>query len=191
MRRPLLLATSVALALLFVAPPTRAAGPASSGRETIAVVVRHAEKVRDGSADPPLAAAGERRARDLDRTLTGVRVAALISTPYRRTRETLRPLSERTGLPITETAPGDDPIAATVRAIERVRGGAAVVSGHSNTVAGIVEALTGVRVRPVEDHENDRMFVVVREADGRRSVVELRFGEPSRAPTATGAEVVR
>jgi len=180
MRRSVLLATLVAIAALCMASPTRAAEPASVGRETIAVVVRHAEKVREGSKDPPLTEAGARRARDLDRMLTGVPLAALISTPYRRTRETLRPLAARTGLPITETAPGDDPIEATVRAIERVRGGAAVVAGHSNTVAEIVEALTVVRVRPIEDHENDRMFVVVREPDGRRSVVELRYGEVSR-----------
>lgn len=158
---------------------------ASDPPASIVVVVRHAEKDREaGGPDPALTEAGRRRARDLDRALEGAEVRGLLSTPFRRTRDTLAPLAARTGLPIVEVDAGEDHVAATVRAVDAVGGGVVVVSGHSDTVPAVLSALSGVDVGPIADHENDRMFVVVRGGGGPGRVLELRYGAPSRAPSA-------
>src|SRR5690606_3339662 len=67
-----------------------AAIPALSPGATF-VVVRHAEKVDDGSRDPSLTDAGSARADALARMLRSRDVVAVYATDFRRTRNTAQP----------------------------------------------------------------------------------------------------
>src|SRR3546814_1202497 len=55
------------------------------------VVVRHAEKVDDGSRDPSLTDAGRARAHALAELLRSRDVVAVYATDFRRTRDTAEP----------------------------------------------------------------------------------------------------
>jgi phosphohistidine phosphatase SixA len=114
----------------------------SRARAHTVVLVRHAEKAGDDPRDPSLSEAGALRARLLARTLAALGVTHLFCTEYRRTRLTLEPLMEATGLEI-ETYDGR-----SLEAIaEKLRGLApdsvAVVAGHSNTTPQLAVLLGG------------------------------------------------
>ena len=61
-------------------------GPATPDDASMTfVIVRHAEKVADGSKDPPLTEAGRARAQALAQRLSSVPVIAVYTTPLQRT----------------------------------------------------------------------------------------------------------
>ena len=159
-----------------VPPPATAIDPTA---RTI-VVVRHAEKDSSGDPDPGLTEVGRVRAAVLDRVVEDLDVVALISTPLRRTRETLAPVARRTGLEILELSPSGDPVADVVREIGRCPPGVVLVAGHSNTVPGIVAALSGEEIAPLADEDYDDLFVVVAGSrEGRATVAHLHYGAPT------------
>ena len=144
------------------------------------VVVRHAEKVADGSADPTLTEAGEARALALSQALSGARVAALIATQYRRTRLTLQPLSARHDLDIEVVDADSDAIDAHIIAVaeaarSNMTDGLVVIAGHSNTVPLIVEALSGRTAEPMSEDEYDRLYLLLPGPDGM-DLITARYG---------------
>jgi len=171
----------VPLAALAVVACAAPSGPPAGPEPGSVVVVRHAEKVRDGSPDPALTPEGERRAVELDRVLSDVDVAGLIATPTRRTRGTLAPIARRTGVAVTEVGRDADPIADVAAAARAAAagGGVVVVAGHSDTVPGIVATLSGAPVGPIADDAYDDLFVVFRPGRADAAVVHLRYGAAS------------
>src|SRR5215467_14078068 len=59
--------------------------------QTTVIIVRHAEKAAEPADDPPLTAAGEKRAQDLWLAVKDAGVSAVITTQYARTRATAAP----------------------------------------------------------------------------------------------------
>lgn len=155
-------------------------GPAT----TTVFLVRHAEKAAPGdpefdprdAADPPLTAAGRARAEALARTLEEAGVTAIFASEFARTQQTVAPLAARIGLevivhPARDTA-GLAELIATAHA-----GGVVVISGHSNTVPALVEALGAGAVDPIEETwEYDNLYVVTIEAPGKAQVRTLKYG---------------
>ena len=160
----------IALCLGFALTGCRHALMADPAAPSQIIVVRHAEKkgpMSDTDADPALTAAGEARAERLARSLDGLDVVAVYSTPYRRTRQTAGPAASAHRLPITgydarEPAPA---LAAAVR--ERHPTGTVLIVGHSNTVPDIVAALCDCEVAPMDETEYEHRFFVEFDADGR------------------------
>src|SRR5690349_23333496 len=62
---------------------------------TTFIVVRHAEKGKDDPKDPELSPAGAERSERLAQMLRDVQVTAIYSTNYKRTRNTVAPLSSQ------------------------------------------------------------------------------------------------
>lgn len=123
--------------------------------ETTVFVVRHAEKVDDGTRDPALSEAGVARAGALAERLAGENVSVIFTTDYERTRATARPLAEKLGLEITSYDPVDfSGLATRVREID----GAVLIVGHSNTVIPIVQALGGAAEGELTDSEYGRIY---------------------------------
>jgi broad specificity phosphatase PhoE len=172
----------------------RAATPAPG--PTIVYVVRHAEKAADPN-DPPLSPAGVVRADALARVLEGAEIAAIYSSQTQRTESTVRPLSQKIGIPISlGTASMDDPAAyarqLAAEVLAKHRGQNVVIVNHSNTVPVIVETLSGQAVEPMNDYEYATLFIVTIPPDGPPSVVRAQFGQPDGvAPTAPQAASVR
>lgn len=167
------------LRLLMLIACLATALPAHAHDGIVVVVVRHAEKA-DDSRDPPLAAAGEARARALAATLEGTKLDLAISTQLQRTRQTAAPAAEAAGIGVSERAIdasnaatyGSD-LARELRALPP--GSTALVVGHSNTVPGIVEALSGRPAAPMPETEYDRYTVVLLDADGAARVITSRY----------------
>lgn len=130
------------------------------------VIVRHAEKVPDGSDDPPLTAAGEARAQAIAQWLADADLVAVYSSDTRRTRQTAEPTAQVHGLPVI-TYDAGQPAAALAARLRRAHPvGTVLVVGHSNTAPDIAAALCGCDVDPMDDDEYDRRMTVHIEADG-------------------------
>jgi len=175
----------LALAAALGAPFARAAGQEDGDAALLerlrfpktVIVVRHAEKAADGTPDPDLSEAGVARAQALAHMLEHAGVTPLYASEYRRTQQTLEPLSLLTGAAI-QVVPARDPAAVLSAIAELPRNSVAVVAGHSNTVPGLVAALAkGSRPFQLKDEDYDRMYLVTRvDGDGRSTLVEHRFG---------------
>lgn len=153
---------------LLAAPVAAADRPAADsphatvGTEPCGMVflVRHAEAEAEGD-DPPLTAAGRARAEALARVLGDAGVERVLSTDFRRTRETAAPIAAALGLEVEIYDPRDLP--GLVEALDDRRGRVLIV-GHSNTTPEVVRLLGGDPGPPVDHHEHDRLYVVTRPA---------------------------
>ena len=148
------------------AAPDSSATPRADTAMTF-VIVRQAEKVPDGSKDPPLTEAGHARAQALAKRLSSVPVIAVYTTPFQRTRQTATPTAQEHGLPLIEydaKLPAGE-FATQLRA--RHAGQTVLVVGHSNTVPDIAAALCSCEVAPMSEAEYDRLMTVRVGADGR------------------------
>ena len=131
--------------------------------DTVAIVVRHAEKAGP-SGDVPLSPAGEARARALAQVAKDAGVSAIITTQFQRTRQTAAPLAAALHItPDVIEATGAAPehasaVAAAIR--QRYAGRSVLVVGHSNTVPAIVAALGGPKFPDLCDEEYDNVFVL-------------------------------
>jgi len=156
----------LAAALLFLGAAPVAAQEAAPPT-TVIYLVRHAEKADDGTGDPPLSEAGERRAQALARMFADAGVTAVHTTAYRRTRATAAPIAAALGMTPREYDP---------RALEAFAqrltgaGGRHLVVGHSNTTPELVRLLGG-SAEPMSEDEYGRFYEVTIGADGVRTVV--------------------
>ena len=174
----LIMTLMFSLSLAAPAPAPAAALPAHEG--IAVVVVRHAEKDDDDKHDPSLAGSGEVRAEALAATLAGASLDRVIATQFRRTQQTAAPAAAAAGLAV-ETRPIDagnaatyaDDLAADLRTMPA--GSTVLVVGHSNTVPGIVQALSGQAPEPMPETEYDRYTVVLIDADGDARVITSRY----------------
>lgn len=170
------LAALVLLALVPIHPVT-AQEPL---RPTTLILVRHAEKSVP-LGDYPLSSAGRARARELARVLGSVDIAAVYTTQYLRTRQTAQPLADQLGLPVepittTETYVAD--------VLDRVRtehaGQTVLVVTHRLTLPALIEALGANPVPTIAEEQYDRLYVVTVLPTGPVSLLEFRFGKPTR-----------
>ena len=161
MKRLLLL-----VALLGIAPSVAA--------QELIVVVRHAERA-DATADSPLSAAGEARARRLADLLKDAGISRIYTTDLRRTIQTAAPLADT--LHVSASAL---PAADRAALLTRVRGSAPhdrlLIVGHSNTVPEILTALGVTETIAIADAEYDNLFEVVPQPGGAAPLlVRLRY----------------
>ena len=157
-------------ALSFLALGACASAPAVP--DTTIYLVRHAEK--EAGDDPSLTVVGRARAEILAQTLSDAGLTAIWSTDTKRTRETAKPASRMTGLPIQIYDAGrQQAFAAQLKSTP----GTFLVVGHSNTVPDLVEDLGGKPGTPiVEATEYDRLYVVT-VRNGRARSELRRYGE--------------
>lgn len=163
-----------------------AVAPVGAQQATTVILVRHAERAGDMPDDPALSAAGEVRVRALADALAFTRLDGIVTTQLRRTRLTAAPVARAKGLtPVVVPNAGGTPahvraVADTVRA--RFAGGTVLVVGHSNTVAGIVEALGGPKLPDLCDTEFATLFVLTLREGREPSLVRARYGPEDPPP---------
>jgi len=135
--------------------------PASASAQKLVFVVRHAERADTGAqrqTDPPLSVAGEERAEKLAAMLAEAGVKEILTTEFKRTQDTAKPLTLKTGVAV-EQIPSTD----TAKLIAKIKShpnDVVLVVGHSNTVPAILKALVGVDVA-IAENEYDNLFVIV------------------------------
>lgn len=152
----------------------------------VVVLVRHAEKAPEPGSDPALSDAGAQRAQALVKALAGLGVNAVITTQYRRTRDTAAPLAQALGVQpqVIETRRGDMPghVQAVADAV-RAQNGAVLVVGHSNTVTALLAALGGPKLAELCETSFHHAFVLQPAASPLRWA-QLSYGAPSAPPEA-------
>ena len=155
---------------------------------TTVILVRHAEKADEPGADPALSAAGEARARALADALRGARVAAVLTTPYRRTNATGAPLATANGLaPLPVPVSGGLPAyAQSVADMIRTQytGRTVVVVGHSNTLAAVIAALGGPKLNDLCDNEYSMMYRLTLDGSAAPKLTESHYGATDAAGAA-------
>jgi len=155
---------------------------------TTIIFVRHAEKALDGSDDPSLSPAGQRRAAELTRQMVDADVVAgvdaLYATEYRRTRETIEPLAKILDLDINEYDSGDtEQVLETI--LKRHKGKIILVVGHSDTIPQLIANLGASKsVPPIADEEYDNIYLISIPWFGKTKTIRLRYGEPYMAAAA-------
>jgi hypothetical protein len=153
-----------------------AAAPAEEPRaDTVLYVVRHAEKL-GGSSDPGLTDEGVLRAGALAHTLSPVALSAVHSTETARTLATAAPTALDHALEV-QRYDASDPDGLVERVV--ALGGHHLIVGHSNTIAGLVEAAGGDPGPVIGDGEFDRLYVVLLPGTGEPRTVQLAYGAPS------------
>jgi phosphohistidine phosphatase SixA len=176
----------VAAALLLTAPVALSAqgtmsmsADATASQPPLVIFVRHAEKAAAPADDPPLTEAGIARASALVDALGGAGVKAIITTEFKRTKDTAEPLAQKLGITPQVVAArgvaGPAHITAVANAIRQHTSGTIVVVGHSNTVPAIIAALGGERMRDICEADYSGLYVLARVGTAT-SLVKSRYG---------------
>ena len=165
--------------LLLVAVLMLGVEPAHAADGTqVVVLVRHAEKAEAPADDVALSPVGLQRAQALVDVLGSAGVDGIVTTQFRRSRETAAPVAARMGLtPIVVKAGGDAAAhaAATAEAVRRA-GTTVLVVGHSNTVPAIIEALGGPRLAELCESEYANLFVMALTPGQTPRLTHARYG---------------
>jgi broad specificity phosphatase PhoE len=154
--------------------------PCLAADATVVVVVRHAEKATDDPRDPSLSEAGQVRAEALAKQLADTPPIVVFSTQYRRTRDTAAPTAQAAGVDVTVRPVDAGNAASYARDLARdlhalPAGSTALVVGHSNTVPGIVAAISGHAQPEMPETEYDRYTVIVLDGNGGGRVFGSRY----------------
>jgi broad specificity phosphatase PhoE len=192
---PTLVATALATApILSIAWPANRLGAVPT-----LVLIRHADKAAEPANDPPLTAAGAKRAQDLAATLRNAGITAIITTQVRRTRETAQPLATALGLNpevlkvdehalVANPAPGQQfppevvkaraEYVKTLEAAVRRLSGAVLVVGHDWSVPGLIAALGGPQISNICSSVYDNLFILI-SIRGKANLIQARYGAPT------------
>lgn len=144
---------------------------------TVIFIVRHAEVEVGADPDPGLSVDGRERAARLAKMLARAQpvrgVDAIFASEYRRTHQTVTPLSETLALPVN-VVPSPTWSDLARRITRDHRGEYVLVCGSVNTVPQLVKALTGENVT-LRDDEYDAMFIVFVPQLSKKRVVRVRY----------------
>jgi phosphohistidine phosphatase SixA len=142
------------------------------------LLVRHADiDVPPASDDPPLNAAGRRRAETLAHVAGTAGVTSVFTSSLIRAKQTVEPLVARVGLNPAEVPP---PSVLAQRVVSGTLGGVVLIAGHSNTIPEMMVAL-GVSsgIPAIGEREFDNLFVVTVAESVGSSALSLKYGKPS------------
>jgi phosphohistidine phosphatase SixA len=164
--------------------------PPANALPAMVILVRHAEKSTEPKEDPTLTSAGLERAKALAATLADTGVTAIITTQWRRTKETAAPLAAARGITpeVVATEPGkpvEGHADAVAEAIGRHPGGVVLVVGHSNTIAAIVAALGGPKLHELADSAYSDLFLLT-PGPGEARLVHASYGAASGSAAPMG-----
>lgn len=142
--------------------------------QTTIFLVRHAEKVIEDSNDPALTAVGQARAETFAAMFHGKNISHIFSTPYKRTRDTAAPTAREHQIIVEEYNPDEgQQLVDKLKTLE----GVILVTGHSNTIPGLVNLLTGESFEDLDERVYDKVYRVTIAADGATEL-QISYSEP-------------
>ena len=161
---------AAAVLMLVVSVATAAAQP-------IVFIVRHAERADAGmaaakvpGADPDLSGAGVARANSLAAMLKDARIRTVITTEFKRTKQTGEPVATAAG--VSPTVIDSKDVAGLLKTVRSSTGNVLVV-GHSNTLPDVLKGLGVTEPITIGEDEFDSLFVVTRASPP--AFVRLRY----------------
>lgn len=141
---------------------------------TTLILVRHAEKVDDGTKDPALSAEGKERAAKLSKALSNQKIDAIYSTNYARTKGTVSPLASALKLDLTlyDKVTRDN----LQKIISANRGGTVLICGHSNTVPLMVNMLAEEELlKQFDESDYENLIIVSVSGSGTVKLTQLKY----------------
>ena len=156
---------------------------------TTILLVRHAEKnIEPNNQDPDLSPEGFERAQEIARVFGEADINAIYATQYKRTQETVKPLSDRTGVAVKLLqANQTDELVKQLQTTNRAQ--TVFIAGHNNTVPAIVSTLSGDTYPTIPESEFDNLYIVTIYRFGKAKVVKLKYGKASTQGVGTGTMV--
>ena len=178
-RSRLLLALLFAVSSVGCATGGNIGGAENLGSARYVFLVRHTEREWEGE-DPPLTTAGEARAQALAATLRDAGVTAIITTQWRRTRDTARPLAKLLRItpevvPVYEGKSLEN-IREVAAAVRRHKDETVLVVGHI-TVTRVIAVLGGPDLPTICENVFSDLFLFT-PAAGDEGLIRLRYGAP-------------
>lgn len=163
------------LSLLFLLSLLSLSFSAAHAQEsTTFILIRHAEKVDDGTKDPALSEQGKQRALKLAGHLKETEITAIYSTPYNRTRETVKMLAQQKNIVVENYKPFSDDTLHQI--LKQHKGGIILIAGHSNTTPYLVNTLIGKeQFSQLDESEYDHLFIVTLTEIGQGKLVHLTY----------------
>lgn len=141
---------------------------------TTFILVRHAEKGTNDPRNPDLSEVGKARAEKLKTVLAATEIAAIYSTPYKRTEQTVAPIAEQLGLNVQGYSPSNMDLVVDV--LKAHKGKTVLVSGHSNTTPVVANYLLGAeKFEWLKEDEYDKIFIVTISDIGKGTVNVLSY----------------
>jgi broad specificity phosphatase PhoE len=126
------------------------------------VLLRHAEKMDDGTRNPALTAYGTARANALIGVLGASGLTASVTSGFTRTVDTAGPATAHFGAKEIVVGVSDGMEAHLAATAEAVRGfesdDVVLVVGHSNTIPALIGALGGPTLPSLDDSEYDMLY---------------------------------
>ncbi|WP_065187627.1 phosphoglycerate mutase family protein [Shewanella woodyi] len=178
---PRFLLSSIIL-LLFFTTPLLASEPKVSAIEPegkVVILVRHAEKRQNQGKDPALTPAGEQRADQLRLALKEMPLSALYATPFKRTQETLKPISQSRDIAIKvmELDGGiEKHIREGVKAIKAETGNV-LVAGHSNTISLLISALGGPEIDKITETDYNNIYILSISPENKVGLIHTKYDD--------------
>jgi broad specificity phosphatase PhoE len=136
-------------------------------------LLRHAEQA-NGSDDPPLTEAGQRRARALVTALKDAGITAIYTSEFQRTIQTAGPLAKALNIE-PKIMPRADIDGLIKQLHAQHADGRVLIVSHSLTVPHLLKALGHPVEVAVARDEYDRLFMIVPKSAGPPLVFLLRF----------------
>lgn len=141
---------------------------------TTVILMRHGEKVNDGTDDPALTSQGLERATRLAELLKNTTVDAIYSSPFQRTRNTIAPLAQAKGLAVQTYDPKKPEEIDVI--LKKHAGHTVVVCGHSNTTPRMANRLLGkAQFKDFEETEFGNLLVIDVLESGAAKVTVLNY----------------
>lgn len=148
------------ISCIIISPASAFQSLVSEDSASTIILVRHAEKEGAGR-DPDLSEEGRSRAESLKEKMSAYPLTEIFSTPFKRTMNTAKPAAEAFGIEIQEYMPQKDMKPFLTQIIQRNKGTAVLIVGHSNTTPGLVNQLLGEeRLNDLNESQYGDLFIV-------------------------------
>lgn len=149
-------------------------------------LLRHAEKESTSGKDPGLTKLGKQRARLLASDLKSANITKIYSTQYKRTIQTVTPLSKAIDVSITHYNPKK--LKEFSAQIKKETGNIVIV-GHSNTTPLLTFLLGGEASGAIDESEYDRLYQLQFNAKGEVLTKLLRTKPLQKRLKVGGLEI--
>jgi len=159
--------------VLLISLPSCAQNEEASNETTTYYFIRHAEKDRADKTnrDPNLMQKGVLRAAKWSSVLENVKLDAVYSTNYNRTKQTAQPTAEKKGLEVKIYDPRQ---LFSEEFANNTKGKTVLVVGHSNTTPAFVNAVLGTKKHEnINDNNNANLYIVTISPSGEMSDIVL------------------
>ena len=161
-----------------------------SDTPSLLIAVRHADTLAE-PGDRALSDAGISRAKALAAAVRNAGVTAIITTQFRRSRDTAQPTASALGLTPEviqiSRAAIDSHMKQLEAAVRTHKGGVVLVVGHEESVTQLIAALGGPNLAVICPTHHANLFSLTM-AVGKAHLVHSRYGEPDVAVNAPGLE---